>query len=227
MHTRTKETQEEITPLQAFNILKAGNERFINNLKLHRDLLQQVNETKEGQHPIAIVLSCMDSRISNTLMFDQGLGDIFSLRVAGNIINEDMVGSMEYACQVVGAKIIMVLGHTRCGAIKGACSRIQMGNLTPLLEKIRPAFLNTPVTEHDPENPDAFINAVSANNVHHVIDEIPRASPILSELLNQGNIAIVGGMYDVETGKVSFFEHPHLQHFELYNGKVQLAAEMS
>ncbi len=215
MRTRTKERQEQITPSEAFNILKSGNERFINNLKLHRDLLQQVNETKEGQFPFAIVLSCMDSRISNTLIFDQGLGDLFSLRVAGNIVNEDMVGSMEYACQVVGAKIIVVLGHTRCGAIKGACSRIQMGNLTPLLEKIRPAFLATSVTEHHPDNPDAFSDAVSANNVHHVMDEIPRASPILTELLNQGNIAIVGGVYDVETGKVNFFEHPHLQHFEL------------
>ena len=224
MRTR-KDKQAAITPLEAFHLLQAGNQRFINNLKLHQDLLEQVNETKEGQYPFAIVLSCMDSRISNTLIFDQGLGDIFSLRVAGNIVNEDMVGSMEYACQVVGAKIVVVLGHTRCGAIKGACSRIQMGNLTPLLEKIRPAFLNAPVTAHDPDDPDAFPNAVSANNVHHVMDEIPRASPILSELLDQGNLAIVGGMYDVETGQVNFFEHPHLQHFELQDSDARLAVE--
>ncbi len=215
MYTLTKEKQKQITPLLAFQLLRAGNQRFIGNLKLHRDLMQQVNETKEGQYPFAIVLSCMDSRLSNNLIFDQGLGDIFSLRVAGNIVNEDMVGSMEYACQVVGAKIIMVLGHTRCGAIKGACSRIQLGNLTPLLEKIRPAFLSTPVTAHDPDDPDAFPNAVAVHNVHHVMDEIPRASPILSELLDQGQIAIVGGIYDVETGQVHFFEHPHLQHFDL------------
>ncbi len=223
MHKRTKEIQAQITPLQAFHILRDGNQRFISNLKLHRDLLQQVNETKEGQHPFALVLSCMDSRISNTLIFDQGLGDLFSLRVAGNIVNEDMVGSMEFACQVVGAKIIVVLGHTRCGAIKGACSRIQLGNLTPLLEKIRPAFLNTPVTEHDPNDPDAFVDAVAANNVHYVMDEIPRASPILQTMLEQGDIALVGGMYDVETGKVNFFEHPHLQHWP--NG--ELLAEVA
>ena len=139
MRTQTKDIQTSLTPERAFQILKDGNQRFVSNLRYNRNLLQQVNETSDGQHPFAIVLSCIDSRTSAELIFDQGLGDIFSARVAGNVLNEDVLGSMEFACQVAGAKLIVVLGHTRCGAVKGACSHVQMGHLTGLLNKISPA----------------------------------------------------------------------------------------
>src|SRR5690348_10858062 len=138
MRTQTKEMQTALTPEMALDILKKGNERFINNLKTNRNLLQQVNETSDGQHPFAVILSCIDSRTSAELIFDQGLGDIFSVRIAGNIINEDILGSMEFGCKVAGSKIIVVLGHTRCGAVMGACDHVEMGNLTALLTKIRP-----------------------------------------------------------------------------------------
>ncbi len=225
MRTLTKELQDKLSPELALDLLRRGNYRFVNNLKAHRNLLQQVNETKEGQHPFAVILSCMDSRTSAELVFDQGLGDIFSIRVAGNVLNEDIVGSMEFACKVAGAKIVVVLGHTKCGAIKGACDRVRMGNLSPLLDKIEPAMLNTPVTAHDPSDSYAFVNAVAANHVHHVMDEIPRASPILAELIDRGAIAVVGGMYDIETGKVDFFEHPNLSHFELEPATAGASAE--
>ena len=137
--TLTKEMQDAITPSMALELLKEGNKRFINNLKVNRNLLQQANETSDGQYPFAVILSCIDSRTSAELIFDQGLGDIFSVRIAGNIINEDILGSMEFACKVAGSKIIVVLGHTKCGAVKGACDHVEMGNLTALLAKIRPA----------------------------------------------------------------------------------------
>ena len=140
MKTQTKEMQNNLTPEQAIEILKKGNDRFINNLKANRNLLEQVNETSDGQHPFAFILSCIDSRTSAELIFDQGLGDIFSCRIAGNILNEDILGSMEFACKVAGAKVIVVLGHTKCGAIKGACDNVKLGNLTALLDKIKPAI---------------------------------------------------------------------------------------
>ena len=207
MRTLTKKIQAEITPSIALELLKDGNERFVNNLKMSRNLLQQVNETKEGQHPFAVILSCIDSRTSTELVFDQGLGDVFSVRIAGNILNEDILGSMEFACKVAGAKIIVVLGHTKCGAIKGACDHVEMGHLTGLLSKIRPVMDRTPQingTEY------AFPNAVAANNVHHVMDEIAVRSLILGKMIESHEIAIVGGMYDIETGVVDFYEHPHL-----------------
>ena len=139
MKTLTKEMQAAITPAMALDLLKEGNKRFINNLKVNRNLLQQVNETSDSQHPFAVILSCIDSRTSVELIFDQGLGDVFSVRIAGNIINEDILGSMEFGCKVAGSKIIVVLGHTQCGAIKGACDHVEMGNLTALLSKIQPA----------------------------------------------------------------------------------------
>src|SRR3954465_15294214 len=139
MRTLTQELQEKITPQQALEILKEGNKRFVQNLKVHRNLLEQVNDTRDGQWPLAVILSCIDSRTSAELIFDQGLGDIFSVRIAGNIINEDILGSMEFACNVAGSKFIMVLGHTKCGAIKGACDHVKMGHLTTLLAKIEPA----------------------------------------------------------------------------------------
>ena len=140
MRTLTKKLRDDLTPITALDVLRKGNERFVNNLKANRNLLQQVNETSDGQHPLAIVLSCIDSRTSAELIFDQGLGDIFSCRVAGNVLNEDILGSMEFATKVAGAKVVVVLGHSRCGAIKGACDGVKMGNLTSLLEKIEPAI---------------------------------------------------------------------------------------
>ena len=139
MTTLTKEIRNSLTPHQASILLKEGNQRFVNNLKINRNLLSQINETSEGQYPFAFILSCIDSRTSAELIFDQGLGDIFSCRIAGNILNEDILGSMEFACKVAGAKLVMVLGHTECGAIKGACDHVEMGNLTKLLKKIKPA----------------------------------------------------------------------------------------
>jgi carbonic anhydrase len=139
MKTLTKEMQATITPAMALDLLKEGNKRFVNNLKANRNLLEQANETSDGQHPFAVILSCIDSRTSVELIFDQGLGDVFSVRIAGNIINEDILGSMEFACKVAGSKIIVVLGHSKCGAIKGACDHLEMGNLTALLSKIQPA----------------------------------------------------------------------------------------
>ncbi|MFM7153729.1 MAG: carbonic anhydrase family protein [Bacteroidota bacterium] len=209
MRTLTKEIQSKLSPLDALKLLKNGNMRFVNNLKMNRNLLQQVNDTRDGQHPFAVILSCIDSRTSAELVFDQGLGDVFSVRIAGNVLNDDILGSMEFACKVAGAKIIVVLGHTKCGAIKGACEHVEMGNLTSLLRKVSPAITKTgwdgPYTMKE-------VNKVATNNVHYVMDEIPERSPILKEMIDRGSIAVVGGMYDVETGRVKFFEHPELLH---------------
>lgn len=207
MRTLTKELQDAITPSLALKLLREGNSRFINNLKVNRNLLQQVNETSDGQHPFAVILSCIDSRTSAELVFDQGLGDVFSIRIAGNVLNEDILGSMEFACKVAGAKIIVVLGHTKCGAIKGACDHVEMGNLTKLLAKIKPVLEKTPYTNGTVY---AYPNSVAANNVHFVMDEIASRSEILKGMIESHEIAIVGGMYDVETGVVDFYEHPHL-----------------
>ena len=206
MRTHSKETQSSLTPQAALQILKEGNQRFVNNLKANRNLLQQVNETSAGQFPFATILSCIDSRTSAELIFDQGLGDIFSIRIAGNILNEDILGSMEFATKVVGTKVLVVLGHTKCGAIVGACNHVEMGNLTTLLNKIQPAiFLEITTTENrDGSNPN-FVNNVTELNVHLTIERIRRESPIIAELELQGNIIIIGGLYDVETGIVSFY----------------------
>ncbi len=166
MRTLTKEIQAVISPVVALGLLKEGNKRYINNLKVNRNLLQQANETSDGQHPFAVILSCIDSRTSAELIFDQGLGDIFSVRIAGNIINEDILGSMECGCNVAGAKIIVVLGHTKCGAVKGACDYVEMGNLTALLSKIRPAVDDeTTVIENRNSTNTEFVEKVSAINV--------------------------------------------------------------
>lgn len=187
--------------------MKEGNGRFIKNLKAQRNLLQQVNETKEGQHPFATILSCMDSRTSAELIFDQGLGDIFSIRIAGNILNEDILGSMEFGTKVVGTKIVLVLGHTRCGAISGACNKVELGYLTGLLHKIQPAIdqvsANPP---HDSGSTPDFVYQVTEANVHLTLQRIRTESPIIADLEQQGLIKVVGGMYDVETGLVTFFE---------------------
>ena len=207
MRTQSKETQSNLTPAAALQILKEGNQRFVNNLKANRNLLQQVNETSTGQFPFATILSCIDSRTSAELIFDQGLGDVFSIRIAGNILNEDILGSMEFATKVVGTKIIVVLGHTKCGAIVGACNHVELGNLTTLLNKIQPAIVNEKtITENRDGSNREFVNKVTDIHVHLTIDRIRKESPIVAELEQQGSIKIVGGMYDVETGQVTFFE---------------------
>jgi len=206
MRTHTKEFQRRLTPMQAFEILKDGNRRFVSNLRLNRNLLQQVNETSEEQYPFAIVLSCIDSRTGAELIFDQGLGDIFSVRVAGNVVNEDVLGSMEFACELAGSRLIVVLGHTRCGAVKGACRHLQCGHLTGLLGKIGPALWDV---EHQRGGPSAapdFIEQVARENTRYQMRAIVQRSPILGELLKQGRIGIVSGIYSVETGEVDFFE---------------------
>ena len=206
MKTLTKEMQTAITPSMALELLKEGNKRFVNNLKVNRNLLQQANETSDGQHPFAVILSCIDSRTSAELIFDQGLGDVFSVRIAGNIINEDILGSMEFGCKVAGAKIIVVLGHTKCGAVKGACDHVEMGNLTALLTKIRPAVEDemTTVGNRNSGNID-FVEKVATINVKRTVKAIMERSPIIKEMFENGTIGIIGGMHDISTGQVTFY----------------------
>lgn len=211
MRTLTRESRDALTPQMVLDVLRTGNERFVNNLKANRNLLQQVNETSDGQHPMAIVLSCIDSRTSAELIFDQGLGDIFSCRVAGNVLNDDILGSMEFACKVAGAKAIVVLGHTRCGAVKGACDGVRMGNLTALLEKIEEAVeLETETQNERNSSNSEFVERVAELNVMLVKRQIMEWSPLLAEMVTNSEIAIVGGMYDVESGAVSFYEEKML-----------------
>lgn len=207
MKTLTKEMQMSLTPAKAIDLLKEGNKRFVNNLKVNRNLLQQVNETSGGQYPLAVVLSCIDSRTSAELVFDQGLGDIFSVRIAGNIINEDILGSMEFACKVAGAKALVVLGHSKCGAVKGACDHVEMGNLTNLLSKLQPAVYaeKTVTTDRSSAN-DEFVEKVATLNVKMAMHQIHDKSTILNDMILKGEIAIIGGMYNVETGVVEFYE---------------------
>jgi carbonic anhydrase len=207
MKTLTKEMQAAITPTLALDLLKDGNKRFVGNLKVNRNLLQQANETSDGQHPFAVILSCIDSRTSAELIFDQGLGDIFSIRVAGNILNEDILGSMEFGCKVAGSKIIVVLGHTKCGAVKGACDHVEMGNLTALLTKIRPAVEDEQSTKQNRNSSNSdFVEKVATINVKRTVKSIMERSPILKEMIDKGEIGIVGGTHDISTGEVSFFE---------------------
>lgn len=207
MKTLTKEMQAAITPAIALDILKKGNDRFVNNLKTNRNLLQQANETSDGQHPFAVILSCIDSRTSAELIFDQGLGDVFSIRIAGNIINEDILGSMEFGCKVAGSKIIVVLGHAKCGAVKGACDHVEMGNLTALLSKIRPAVdKENTVNENRNSGNAEFVEKVAAINVKQTIKAILERSPILREMIENSEIGIVGGIHDITTGIVNFYE---------------------
>jgi len=210
MRTLNQDTQTHLTPNKAFEILSEGNKRFVSNLRFNRNLLQQVNETSEGQYPFAIVLSCIDSRTSAELIFDQGLGDIFSARIAGNVLNEDILGSMEFACQVAGSKLIVVLGHTKCGAIKGACSHVKMGHLTGLLNKVGPALHEVELREGRNLAPDLMVETVALENVRYQLRSILERSPILEHLYQEGRIGLVGGVYSVESGEVTFLE----QHFK-------------
>lgn len=206
MKTLTKELQDTITPELALNLLKEGNLRFVNNLKANRNLLEQANETSDGQHPFATILSCIDSRTSAEIIFDQGLGDIFSIRVAGNIINEDILGSMEFACKLARSKIIVVLGHNKCGAIRGACDHVEMGNLTGLLSKIQPAIdMEKTIEENRDSSNDDFVSKVTLINVKQAIQNISQHSAILKEMIGNGEIQVVGGIHDLLTGKVEFY----------------------
>ena len=207
MRTLTKELRDSITPLMAIDLLKLGNKRFVDNLKMNRNLLQQVNETSDGQHPFAVILSCIDSRTSAELIFDQGLGDVFSVRIAGNIQNEDILGSLEFSCKVAGAKVIVVLGHTRCGAVKGACDHVELGNLTALLSKLKPA-LNAEISEakNRTSGNAEFVEKVAALNVHITMKQVLKNSSVLKEMIENDEIGLIGGMYDVETGVVDFYD---------------------
>lgn len=206
MKTLTKELQAAITPAMALDLLKEGNKRFVNNLKVNRNLLQQANETSDGQHPFAVILSCIDSRTSVELIFDQGLGDVLSVRIAGNVINEDILGSMEFGCKILGAKIIVVLGHSKCGAIKGACDHLEMGNLTALLSKIQPAVYDEKsVTENRDSDNEEFVEKVAAINVRKTVHAIMERSPILKDMILSGAIEIIGGNHDIAGGEVSFY----------------------
>lgn len=217
MKTLTKELLDSISPAQAIELLKDGNKRFINNLKINRNLLQQANETSDGQHPFAVILSCIDSRTSAELIFDQGLGDIFSVRIAGNIINEDILGSMEFGCKVAGSKIIVVLGHTKCGAVKGACDHLEMGNLTSLLTKIRPAVDDEEsVKENRNSGNDEFVEKVSTINVKRTVRAIMERSPILKEMVETGRIGIAGATHNISTGHVHFYEDTMILNAPVY-----------
>lgn len=203
MTTQTKDTQQGLSPQDALSKLKEGNIRFLNNNGESRQLLTQVNQTSTGQFPFAVVLSCIDSRVPVEHILDQGIGDIFSARVAGNIINEDVLGSMEYSCKVAGSKLILVMGHTKCGAVKAACDGVELGNITPMLAKIKPAISNVQNTN---SNSEVSAEDVANENVKVSISQIRAESPILAEMEQNGEIKIVGASYSVENGKVTFFD---------------------
>lgn len=209
MKAHTKETQANMNPSLALEALKDGNKRFQENYRVDRDLMGQVTDTSTGQFPFATILSCIDSRVSSELIFDQGIGDIFSVRIAGNFINEDILGSMEFACKLAGTPLVVVLGHTSCGAVKGACDDAKLGNLTTMLEKITPAVQE--VTEpqdsslRNSKNIE-FVNQVAEKNVQMSIDRIVKESDVLATMQKDGDIKIVGGMYDIHTGAVTFYE---------------------
>ena len=207
MNAQTKASQDAISPVKALELLKEGNQRFTAKQQVERDLNLQVEQTSTGQFPFATVLSCIDSRVPAELVFDQGIGDIFSVRIAGNFVNADILGSMEFASNLAGTKLILVLGHTACGAVKGACDHAELGNLTGMLDNIAPAVdaivEPTAAAERTSANID-FVNAVGTKNVELTIDRIREESPVLAEMEQAGEIQIVGGMYDIATGKVNF-----------------------
>jgi len=203
----TKASQVAMTPQQALTELKAGNARFVAGHPLKRNLPADVKATASGQYPFAVVLTCIDSRQPIEIVLDQGIGDIFSARVAGNVLNDDVLGSMEFACKVSGAKLIAVIGHSNCGAIKGAIDDVQLGNLTGLLAKIKPAMDAVPADVQPRTSKNyKFVDEVSEANVRLVMQQIRDRSPILREMIDNGQIALVGGMYDLSTGEVRFFE---------------------
>ena len=207
MNAQTKASQDAISPAKALELLQEGNQRFIAKQQVERDLNLQVDQTSTGQFPFATVLSCIDSRVPAELVFDQGIGDIFSVRIAGNFVKTDILGSMEFASKLAGTKLILVLGHTACGAVKGACDHAELGNLTAMLGNITPAVeaITEPADAADRTSANIdFVNAVGTKNVELTIERIREESPVLAEMEQAGEIQIVGGMYDIATGKVNF-----------------------
>ena len=209
MKAHTKETQSKMTPDQSLKSLKEGNHRFQENKKANRNLLEQVKDTSTGQFPFATILSCIDSRVSSELIFDQGIGDIFSVRIAGNFVNSDILGSMEFACKLAGTSLIVVLGHTACGAVKGACDDAELGNLTGMLGKIKPA-VEAVIEPKDKalrkSSNIEFVNHVSTKNVELTIARILAESEVLAEMQKEGSLKIVGAMYNIANGEVVFYE---------------------
>jgi len=204
--SQTNKSQIEITPKDAIDLLKSGNERFLNNKFLDRDYKEQISNSSKGQYPFAIILSCIDSRVPVETIFDQGIGDLFSVRVAGNVVSKDVLGSIEYACKYAGVKLIVVLGHTSCGAVKGACDSLEDGNLTHLLKKINPAILKTEtlIDEARDSSNMNFVNSVANNNISQSIIDIKNHSIVLNEGIESKKVSICSAMYNVETGIVKF-----------------------
>lgn len=205
-NTHTKNSQAAVTPEIALQLLKDGNQRFLNNSTVNRAFDKQIELTSGGQYPFAAVVSCIDSRIPTEIVFDQGIGDIFNARIAGNFVNQDILGSLEFACKLAGSKLIVIMGHTSCGAVKGACDHAQLGNLTAMLENINPALQEVKTAEgvdRSSKNID-FVNEVAIQNVHLTINRLKNESPVLNEMIENGDINIVGAMYDVSSGEVSF-----------------------
>jgi len=204
----TKDQQITMTPESAIQRLKEGNSRFIQSNGISRDLSTEVKQTSTGQNPYATILHCIDSRVSAELIFDEGIGDVFSVRIAGNFENEDILGSMEFACKLAGTKVIVVLGHTACGAVKGACDDAKLGNLTALISKLKPAVeaVTEPVdtSKRNSGNID-FVNSVAEKNVYMTMENIREKSPVLKEMEDNGEIKIVGAMYDIKDGSVTFY----------------------
>ena len=220
MRTHNKDSQATMTPEKALAYLKEGNGRFVKNLKANRNLLEQVNDTRDGQWPFATILSCIDSRTSAELVFDQGLGDIFSIRLAGNVLSDAVLGSMEFACKLAGSRLLVVLGHTACGAIKGACDNVQMGNLSTLLNLIQPAvyFERTVAENRTSTNPD-FVDRVAQIQVRRAVEGVIERSMVLRDMIVKGEIGLIGAMYDVASGGVQFFDETYMcgsvRHFYL------------
>jgi carbonic anhydrase len=201
MSVTTKEIQSKSSAQEVLELLKEGNQRFVNQEPKSRNLLEQVNTTSTGQFPLAVVISCIDSRVPTEMVFDQGIGDIFCVRVAGNVINQDVLGSVEFACKVAGVKLIVVMGHTSCGAVKGACNDVELGNLTGLLNKIKPAIsivANRGVAANDA----GFVDEVALENVQVSLDTILNDSPVLKEMVDNHEVKCAKGMYSVQTGEV-------------------------
>ena len=203
----TKEQQEKTSPDDALQMLKDGNQRFVSGNTIDRNSSSEVKNSSTGQYPYAVLLSCMDSRVATETVFDQGIGDIFINRVAGNISNKDIIGGMEYGCAVVGSKLILVLGHTECGAVKGAIDGAELGNLTGLLNKIDPAVSATKYDGDRTSKDKKFVELVTEENVRLAVEDIRKNSPVLKGMEDEGKIKIVGGMYNVATGEVTFFEN--------------------
>ncbi len=203
MRTHTEITQKTLTPETALHLLKDGNKRFVSNQKVDRNLLEQVNQTAKGQFPFAVILSCIDSRVSAELVFDQGLGDVFSIRIAGNILNNDILGSMEFSCKLAGSKLIVVLGHSECGAVKGACDNAKLEHLTGLLEHIRPAVQEI---EKKRLPRQEFVQETAELHMNNVVKEVFSRSRILREMILRGDVGLVGAMYSVHSGETRFDE---------------------